>query len=115
MRPPPGSTHSPYTTLFRSKGGWSLTLEVRSELARKSGLAAPLQAHQENDGRWVVGQLDGLHLSPQEGDELVVDYLHHLLSGRKAAEHFPPGGLFANGVEKAPGHQIGRASWRERV
>ena len=57
-----------------------------------------------DDIAWVIGQLDGLHLSPQQGDELVVDYLHHLLSGCKAAEHFPTGGLVANGMEKAPGH-----------
>ena len=55
------------------------------------------------------------HLSPQEGDELVVDYLHHLLSGRKAAEHFPPGGLFANGVEKAPGHLKVHIGFQQRT
>ena len=78
----------------------ALFLEQPRELGGGGGLARALQADQHDDGGRMRRHRQAMRRAAQQGHQLVVDDLHHLLPRRQRLEDVLADGLFADALDE---------------
>ena len=68
--------------------GMPLAAQPRAQFPSQGGLTRALKSDEQDDGRAGLGEGEATRLSAQDGDQLVMDDFHDLLSGVECLTHF---------------------------
>jgi len=80
-------------------------LQQVSQLTRESGLTRTLQTRHQDDGRTIL-ELQLYSLTTHQLSQLVMNQLHHQLSGLDGREHIHTQRLLLDSIRKRLGHLV---------